>query len=74
MSFGPLLWDPRLVLKRGLVAEDTGESIKVPVGRPTLGRMFNVLGDPIDDKGPLEEDVTRNNIHRKSPPLSDNAW
>ena len=58
-------------LKRGLVAEDTGESIKVPVGRPTLGRMFNVLGDPIDDKGPLEEDVTRNNIHRKSPPLSE---
>ena len=61
-------------LKRGLVAEDTGESIKVPVGQPTLGRMFNVLGDPIDDKGPLEEDVTRNNIHRKSPRSVNNAW
>ncbi len=57
-------------IRRGLVVEDTGESIKVPVGRPTLGRMFNVLGEPIDEKGPLEE-VVRKNIHVKSPPLSE---
>lgn len=57
-------------LRRGLAVEDTGESITVPVGRPTLGRMFNVLGDPIDEKGPLEEGI-RKNIHTKSPPLSE---
>ena len=58
-------------LRRGLIVEDTGESITVPVGRPILGRMFNVLGEPIDDKGPIEEDVIRKNIHSKSPPLSE---
>jgi F-type H+-transporting ATPase subunit beta len=57
-------------LKRGLVVEDTGESIKVPVGKTTLGRMFNVLGEPIDNKGPIEDKV-RKNIHAKSPPLSE---
>lgn len=56
-------------LRRGLIVEDTGESIKVPVGRSTLGRIFNVLGNPIDDKGPVESNV-RKNIHAKSPPLS----
>ena len=57
-------------IRRGLIVEDTGESIKVPVGRPTLGRMFNVLGEPIDEKGPLD-DVVRKNIHVKSPPLNE---
>lgn len=57
-------------LRRGLIVEDTGGPIKVPVGRQTLGRMFNVLGEPIDNKGPVEEGV-RKNIHAKSPPLSE---
>ena len=57
-------------IRRGLFVEDTGESIKVPVGFPTLGRMFNVLGEPIDEKGPIE-DVVYKNIHAKSPPLSE---
>ncbi|MBG0783900.1 MAG: F0F1 ATP synthase subunit beta [Anaerolineaceae bacterium] len=57
-------------IRRGLAVEDTGESIKVPVGRPTLGRMFNVLGEPIDEKGPIE-DIVYKNIHAKSPPLSE---
>lgn len=58
-------------LQRGLVVEDTGAPIKVPVGKPTLGRMFNILGEPIDNKPPLQEDVTYKTIHTKSPPLRD---
>lgn len=57
-------------LRRGLIAEDTGEPIQVPVGRETLGRMFNILGDPIDNKGSLSEDVLRHPIHADSPELS----
>ncbi len=56
-------------LRRGLAAEDTGEPIQVPVGRQTLGRMFNILGEPIDNKGPIPEDVLRHPIHAKSPEL-----
>lgn len=56
-------------LQRGLVAEDTGEPIMVPVGRETLGRMFSVLGEPIDDKPPIPDHVSRHAIHVKSPPL-----
>jgi len=58
-------------LQRGLVVEDTGGPIKVPVGKETLGRMFNVLGNPIDDKGELSEDVPTHPIHAASPPLRD---
>ncbi len=36
---------------RGMEAVDTGKPITIPVGRPTLGRVFNVLGDPIDENG-----------------------
>lgn len=56
-------------IQRGLVVEDTGQPIMVPIGRPTLGRMFNILGEPIDDKPPLPEDVDQHPIHVKSPPL-----
>lgn len=56
-------------LQRGLVVEDTGSPIEVPVGEQTLGRMFNILGEPIDNKGPLPEDTVRHPIHAKSPPL-----
>jgi len=56
-------------LQRGLSVKDTGEPITVPVGKVTLGRMFNVLGEPIDNKGPIPEDVPRHPIHVKSPLL-----
>ncbi|MBO9604809.1 MAG: F0F1 ATP synthase subunit beta [Paenibacillaceae bacterium] len=53
-------------LVRGTEAVDTGHPISVPVGAATLGRVFNVLGDPIDGKG--EADRTRTNpIHRQAP-------
>lgn len=58
-------------LQRGMIVEDTGDPIKVPVGMETLGRMFNVLGEPIDNKGPLSEDVEQHPIHAKSPRLRD---
>jgi len=56
-------------LQRGLIVEDTGFPITVPVGRETLGRMFNILGEPIDGKPPLSKDVLKHPIHAKSPPL-----
>lgn len=40
-------------LQRGCRAVDTGTSVKMPVGEATLGRMFNVIGEPIDGKGPV---------------------
>jgi F-type H+-transporting ATPase subunit beta len=58
-------------LQRGLTVLDTGEPIKVPVGKETLGRMFNVLGEPIDGKTPLAEDQAKKQIHAKSPALRD---
>ena len=50
-------------LARGDVVRDTGGPIRVPVGRATLGRVFNVLGEPIDNK-PLPDAVERRAIHR----------
>ncbi len=55
-------------LRRGLPVLDTGHPIRVPVGRLTLGRMFNVLGHPIDGN-PLPKGVARHPIHVASPPL-----
>ena len=57
-------------LRRGMAAFDTGEPISVPVGPGTLGRMFNVLGEPIDDAGPVEANEYAP-IHRKAPLLRD---
>ncbi len=54
-------------LVRGMKAIDTGSPITVPVGRQTLGRIFNLLGESIDAKGPLEHPEARNPIHRDSP-------
>lgn len=54
-------------LQRGLPAYTTGEPIKVPVGPGTLGRIFNVLGEPIDGKGPVEA-VDYWPIHRPARP------
>jgi F-type H+-transporting ATPase subunit beta len=53
-------------LARGVDAVDTGGSITVPVGQVTLGRVFNVLGEPIDEKGPVGESQ-RLPIHRPAP-------
>ncbi|TET82091.1 MAG: F0F1 ATP synthase subunit beta [Anaerolineales bacterium] len=57
-------------LRRGLSVLDTGSAIQVPVGRKTLGRMFNVLGQPIDGQ-PILETIPRLPIHRESPALSE---
>ncbi|MCP4393928.1 MAG: F0F1 ATP synthase subunit beta, partial [Alphaproteobacteria bacterium] len=53
-------------LVRGLDVEDTGAPISVPVGKEVLGRMFNVLGDPIDEK-PAPKDAIVSPIHREAP-------
>ncbi len=53
-------------LIRGMDVVDTGDSIAVPVGEKTLGRIFNLLGDPIDNK-PAPEGVDRWSIHRPAP-------
>ncbi|MBN4083387.1 F0F1 ATP synthase subunit beta [Mycoplasma sp. CSL10137] len=53
-------------LRRGMTVLDTGRAISVPVGNAVLGRMFDVLGNPIDDK-PMDEDVERMPIHAPSP-------
>ncbi len=55
-------------LRRGLPVLDTGHPIRVPVGRATLGRMFNVQGQPIDGQ-PTPDVATRRPIHAASPPL-----
>ena len=54
-------------LVRGLDAIDTGNPIEVPVGNETLGRMFNVLGEPIDEKEALPSSVKKMPIHRSAP-------
>ncbi|MBF7096151.1 F0F1 ATP synthase subunit beta [Alkalibacter mobilis] len=53
-------------LRRGMDAFDTGLPIQVPVGKDTLGRMYNVLGEPIDGK-PVQEGIERHPIHRSAP-------
>ena len=54
-------------MKRGDSAVDTGQPIAVPVGETSLGRLFNVTGDPLDDLGDLPADTERWPIHRKPP-------
>ena len=57
-------------LTRGMTVVDTGKAISVPVGKVTLGRIFNVLGEPIDGL-PLEGEFERSPIHRPAPLLAD---
>jgi F-type H+-transporting ATPase subunit beta len=57
-------------VKRGARVEDTGEPIRVPVGEATLGRVFNLVGETIDDRGPIEVDDYKS-IHREPPELED---
>jgi F-type H+-transporting ATPase subunit beta len=57
-------------LKRGASVADTGAPISVPVGTGTLGRIFNVLGEPVDELGPCTSDSTLP-IHRQAPAFAD---
>jgi F-type H+-transporting ATPase subunit beta len=57
-------------LKRGMSATATGDPITVPVGEGVLGRVFNVTGDAVDERGPVSA-TKRYSIHRKAPPLVD---
>ena len=57
-------------LVRGMTALDTGAPISVPVGEATLGRIFNVLGEPVDEQGPVATSTTAP-IHRSAPKLTD---
>jgi F-type H+-transporting ATPase subunit beta len=59
-------------LRRGMAVKDTGAPIQVPVGQATLGRIMDVLGDPVDEKGPVGADVHMP-IHRKAPEYADQA-
>jgi F-type H+/Na+-transporting ATPase subunit beta len=57
-------------LVRGLEVVDTGASISVPVGKATLGRIFNVLGEPVDNRGPVNAEATLP-IHRSAPKFTE---
>ncbi|MDQ3514038.1 MAG: F0F1 ATP synthase subunit beta [Chloroflexota bacterium] len=59
-------------VRRGTAAVDTGQPIAVPVGPATLGRIFNVIGEPVDGKGPVETDQT-SPIHRPAPSFEEQA-
>jgi len=54
-------------LARGVEVTDTGAAVSVPVGADSLGRLFNVVGDPIDNGEPVSKDAIRWPIHRKPP-------
>ncbi len=64
--------EPTEGMVRGMKAVDTGGPIEVPVGRPTLGRVMNVLGKPVDQLGPLKSD-TYYSIHRPAPLLDEQS-
>jgi F-type H+-transporting ATPase subunit beta len=57
---------------RGMKAIDTGAPIKIPVGRETLGRIMNVLGEPVDERGEINSEH-RWSIHREAPSFEDQA-
>ncbi len=57
-------------VRRGMDVVDTGQAITVPVGEAPLGRIINVLGEPVDEMGPIGE-TERWPIHREAPPLTD---
>ena len=59
-------------IQRGLTVVNTGESIKVPVGKEVLGRMFNVLGQPIDEAGPFKANLTHS-IYNDPPKFQDQS-
>ncbi|MDE0125393.1 MAG: F0F1 ATP synthase subunit beta [Bryobacterales bacterium] len=59
-------------LVRGMRVEDTGKAISVPVGPQVLGRVLNVLGEPVDERGPVRTE-REFPIHRDAPPLADQS-
>jgi F-type H+-transporting ATPase subunit beta len=59
-------------LTRGQDVKDTGSQITVPVGPKTLGRILNVIGEPIDERGPVDAE-TRSPIHAEAPPFVDQS-
>ncbi len=59
-------------LVRGMPVKNTGEPIMVPVGPGTLGRIMNVIGEPVDERGPIESDI-RHPIHRPPPAFVDQS-
>ena len=59
-------------LVRGQEVVDTGETITVPVGPGTLGRIMNVIGEPIDERGPIDH-TQRDSIHADAPPFTDQS-
>ncbi len=67
-----LAMNPTDGLQRGMEALDTGAPITVPVGRGTLGRLFNVFGEPLDNLGPVKAEEHWP-IHRPAPSLQDQA-
>ena len=58
-------------LTRGARVVDSGEPIQIPVGEAVLGRLFNVIGEPIDGKEAMSDDVPRMPLHRAAPSLQD---
>ena len=60
-------------MSRHLEVTATGSGLKVPVGDATLGRLFNVLGETIDNGAPLGDDVEKRSIHRDPPPFSEQS-
>lgn len=59
-------------MSRGAAAHDTGSPIQIPVGPGTLGRIINVTGDPIDERGPVKG-VKRSPIHTEPPQFVDQS-
>ncbi|MCI8870965.1 MAG: F0F1 ATP synthase subunit beta [Lawsonibacter sp.] len=68
-----VMLSPSEGLARGLAVDIPGHTIQVPVGQATLGRMFNVLGQPIDGGGPLAEDVPVQSIYRRPPSFEEQS-
>ncbi len=68
-----IMLSPSEGLARGLAVDVPGRTIQVPVGKATLGRMFNVLGQPIDGGGPVPEDTPVKSIYRSPPTFEEQS-
>lgn len=68
-----IMLSPSEGLARGLAVDVPGRTIQVPVGRATLGRMFNVLGQPIDGGGPLPDGTPVRSIYRRPPSFEEQS-